>query len=121
MDTPGTLSSSRLEIHLLGQFAVFVDGTVLPESAVKGREARSLLKLIACQRNFQMDRDLRQSDKILLVAGDSEAQNLRCNVLERTGDAYRACGQLDKSYEAYESAISLAEKAALNSQKRAEL
>lgn len=57
MDLTDALSSSRLEIHLLGRFAVFVDGEPLKESDIKGRKARSLLKLIAQRRHHQMVRD----------------------------------------------------------------
>ncbi len=51
------LSSSSLEIHLFGQFEVFVDGQILSETEIKGRKARLLLKLVAHQRNFQMVRE----------------------------------------------------------------
>ncbi|MEX0647043.1 MAG: AAA family ATPase [Balneolaceae bacterium] len=57
MDLPDALSSSSLEIHLLGRFTVYVDGHELPESSIKGRKARSLLKLLAHQRQHQMVRD----------------------------------------------------------------
>ncbi len=51
------LSSSSLEIHLLGRFEVFVDGQILSETEIKGRKARLLLKLVAHKRSFQMVRD----------------------------------------------------------------
>jgi DNA-binding SARP family transcriptional activator len=57
MGSPKALSSSRLEIHLLGRFAVYVDGEKLPDTEIKGRKARSLLKMIANQRHHQMVRD----------------------------------------------------------------
>lgn len=57
MKSSKPLSSSSLEIHLFGRFEVFVDGQVLNETKIKGRKARSLLKLIAHQRNFQMVRE----------------------------------------------------------------
>lgn len=57
MDTQDPLSTARLKIQLLGRFAVYVDGTLLKNSAIKGRKARTLLKLIAHQRNHQMVRD----------------------------------------------------------------
>lgn len=52
-----TRSSTPLKIHLLGQFAVFVYGELLPEAAISGRKARSLLKLLALQRHGRMIRD----------------------------------------------------------------
>ena len=50
-------SPPRLKIHLLGQFLVCVSGRALPESSIKGRKARSLLKLLALQRHSQLVRD----------------------------------------------------------------
>lgn len=47
----------RLEIHMLGRFRIYLDGKNLPESEIKGRKARTLIKLIAHQRHFQMVRD----------------------------------------------------------------
>lgn len=49
--------SNALKVHLLGQFLVYVCGRVLPERAIKGRKARSLLKLTALQRHGQIVRD----------------------------------------------------------------
>jgi DNA-binding SARP family transcriptional activator len=64
-------SSSSLEIHLLGQFEVFVDGQILSETEIKGRKARLLLKLISCQRNFQIARE--QATDTLWPDLDSDA------------------------------------------------
>lgn len=50
-------SSSSLSIHLLGRFLVEVHGRPLPETAIKGRKARSLLKLLALQRQGRLVRD----------------------------------------------------------------
>ncbi len=50
-------STPNLEIHLFGQFRIFINGRNLQEKEIKGRKARSLLKLIAHQRNFQIVRD----------------------------------------------------------------
>ena len=57
MDIHKATPSHHLKIHLLGQFLVFICGHAVPESAIKGRKARSLLKLIALQRNCQVVRD----------------------------------------------------------------
>lgn len=57
MDGYNASPSSPLKIHLLGQFLVHVAGRALPETAIKGRKARSLLKLIALQRHFRLVRD----------------------------------------------------------------
>ncbi len=57
MDVENTTPSARLKIHLLGQFLVYISGRALPETTVKGRKARSLLKLIALQRHAQLVRD----------------------------------------------------------------
>ncbi len=57
MEVPNASPSSRLRIHLLGQFLVYISGRTLPESAIKGRKARSLLKLVALQRHGQIVRD----------------------------------------------------------------
>ncbi len=46
-----------LEIYLLGRFSVRIDGRDVPHSSVEGRKARSLLKLLALQRNYQLLRD----------------------------------------------------------------
>lgn len=50
-------SSPPLAIYLLGQFAVDVRGHSVPETAIKGRKARSLLKLVALQRQARITRD----------------------------------------------------------------
>lgn len=51
------LSSASLEIHLFGRFRVFVEGHPLEETEIKGRKARSLLKLVAQRRNSRIARD----------------------------------------------------------------
>lgn len=50
-------SSVYLRIHLLGQFRVDVGGRPLSESAIPGRKARALLKLLALQRQCRLVRD----------------------------------------------------------------
>ena len=57
MEYPKAHSSPRLKISLLGGFSVYVDGQILPDSAIKGRKARSLLKLVAHQRQYQIVRE----------------------------------------------------------------
>jgi DNA-binding SARP family transcriptional activator len=57
MNSHGSPASSRLDIHLLGRFSVRISGQVLPESAITGRKARALLKLIALQRHFAIVRE----------------------------------------------------------------
>lgn len=57
MDVHATPPSSNLKIHLLGQFLVHISGRALSETAIKGRKARSLLKLIALQRHGRIVRD----------------------------------------------------------------
>lgn len=57
MNSPKVHSSSHLEIKLLGGFAVNIEGQILPDTAIKGRKARSLLKLVAHQRQYQMVRE----------------------------------------------------------------
>lgn len=49
--------TNRLEIFLLGRFYVRISGADLPYSAIKGRKARSLLKLLAIQPHHQIVRD----------------------------------------------------------------
>lgn len=73
MKSSKPLSSSSLEMHLFGRFEVFVDGQILRETEIKGRKARSLLKLIAHQRNFQMVRD--HATDVLWPDLDQEAAN----------------------------------------------
>ncbi|MFO7824556.1 MAG: BTAD domain-containing putative transcriptional regulator [Cyclobacterium sp.] len=57
MTSPAALLSPTLKIKLLGGFAVHIEGQMLSSSAIKGRKARSLLKLLAHQRQYQMVRD----------------------------------------------------------------
>jgi DNA-binding SARP family transcriptional activator len=57
MTSPAALSFPTLKIILLGGFAVYIDGQILSDSAIKGRKARSLLKLLAHQRQYQLVRD----------------------------------------------------------------
>lgn len=57
MKSPEPLSSASLEIHLFGRFRVFVEGHPLKENEIKGRKARSLLKLVAQRPNSRMARD----------------------------------------------------------------
>lgn len=57
MPSPEVFTPSRLKITLLGGFAVYLDGQILSGSAIKGRKARSLLKLVAHQCQYQMVRD----------------------------------------------------------------
>jgi len=59
MRAMGTSASSSpdLEIYLLGQFLVSIRGSDLSDGAVKGRKARSLLKLVALRRHGQIVRD----------------------------------------------------------------
>lgn len=71
MDATQTPSVSRLEIHLLGRFAVYIDGEILPEAEIGGRKARTLFKLLAQQRHFQLVRD--QALEILWPDLDQEA------------------------------------------------
>ena len=51
------VAPSKLEIQLLGRFDIQVAGHVLPETAISGRKARSLLKLLALQRHGRIVRD----------------------------------------------------------------
>lgn len=57
MEDRAAASPAPLEIHLFGRFAVRVRGHVLPETAIKGRKARALLKLIALQRQARIPRE----------------------------------------------------------------
>lgn len=57
MKSPEAHASPRLKIILLGGFSVYVNGQALPDSAIKGRKARSLLKLLAHQRQNQIVRE----------------------------------------------------------------
>lgn len=50
-------ADERLEVHLLGRFSVRVSGQDVPHQDIEGRKARSLLKLLALQRNHQLVRD----------------------------------------------------------------
>lgn len=47
---------------------------------------------------------------LLESENSEESSALKCEILERTGDVYRACGRLEKSYDAYEEAITLTEQ-----------
>ena len=49
------------------------------------------------------------------------ARRLRCDVFERVGDVYRACGRLEQSYDAYEDAVALADEVPLSTADRVEL
>jgi len=49
-------STCGLGIMLLGGFVVYVKGQALPDTAIKGRKARTLLKLIAHQRQYLIER-----------------------------------------------------------------
>lgn len=57
MDKKTAQSVPALEVHLFGQFKIFVKGEMLRVNEIKGRKARSLLKLIASRHNSQMVRD----------------------------------------------------------------
>ncbi|MDF9796262.1 DNA-binding SARP family transcriptional activator [Catalinimonas alkaloidigena] len=57
MNTSKAFSSSRLVIKLLGEFTVFIDGQKLSNTAIKGRKARKLLKILAHQRKYQIVRE----------------------------------------------------------------
>lgn len=57
MDSQETHASPSLKIKLLGGFKVYVDGQILPNSAIKGRKARSILKLMAHHRQYQVVRE----------------------------------------------------------------
>ena len=65
-----------LEIHLLGQFSVRIDGCDLPSTSIEGRKARSLLKLLALQRNHQLVRDRATDILWPALAPDSAAAQL---------------------------------------------
>ena len=65
-----------LEIHLLGQFSIRIDGRELPYSSIEGRKARSLLKLLALQRNHQLVRDRAMDILWPSLAPDSAAAQL---------------------------------------------
>lgn len=54
---PDETSRSPLEIRLLGRFQVSVRGRTLSQTSIKGRKARSLLKLVALQRHCRIVRD----------------------------------------------------------------
>ncbi len=57
MEERNGYSSPPLHIHLLGRFGVDVRGHPVPETAIKGRKARSLLKLVALRRRARIPRD----------------------------------------------------------------
>lgn len=56
----------------------------------------------------------REACDVLKREKGNPAMNLKREILERIGDVYRACGQLEKSYGAYEKAISLTQDTSLN-------
>lgn len=88
MKSSKPLSSSSLEIHLFGRLEIFIDGQALSETEIKGRKARSLLKLIAHQRNFQMARD--HATDLLWPDLDQSAANAQL---------YKAIYHLRKAFE----------------------
>jgi DNA-binding SARP family transcriptional activator len=73
MTSTKLISSSRFAISLLGGFAVYIDGNKLPDSFIEGQKARTLQKLLAHQRQFQMLRD--QVAEILWPDLDIESAN----------------------------------------------
>lgn len=73
MTSTKLISSSRFAISFLGGFALYIDGNKLPDSAIEGRKARTLLKLLAHQRHFQMVRE--QVAEILWPDLDIESAN----------------------------------------------
>lgn len=81
-------TSSPLEIHLLGGFQVFVEGEPVKESEIKGRKARSLLKMIAYRRNAQMGREKALDE--LWPDLDREAAN---------GQLYKALHHIRNAFE----------------------
>lgn len=89
MDVQKTTPTSRLRIHLLGQFLVYVAGRALPESEIKGRKARSLLKLIALQRHGQLVRD-RAMDALWPDLDESAAASQLYKALHHIRKAFAA-------------------------------
>ncbi|MEX2574607.1 MAG: hypothetical protein WD317_09930, partial [Balneolaceae bacterium] len=89
------------------------------------RAARYLLKAgERAEGAYAHDNALHQYRKawdILVATDDFEARSLMCEVLERLGDVYRACGRLEKSYDAYKEVISLAEEFSLKGSDLTEL
>lgn len=57
----------------------------------------------------------------LKTLDENWARRLKCDVLERVGDVYRACGRLEESYDAYEDAVALATEVPLSTPDRVEL
>lgn len=57
MDERNGDSSPPLEICLLGRFGIHVRARPVPETAIQGRKGRSLLKLVALQRQARITRD----------------------------------------------------------------
>ncbi|MEX0720934.1 MAG: AAA family ATPase [Balneolaceae bacterium] len=73
MDLSNKISSPNLELHLFGRFQILINDQLLPETEIKGRKARTLLKLISHQRNLQMVRD--HATDILWSELDADAAN----------------------------------------------
>ncbi len=63
----------------------------------------------------------REACKVLDKVENGQTRNLECEIRERIGDVHRSCGRLDKSNEAYEKAISLAEEYSIQKTDLAEL
>jgi len=59
--------------------------------------------------------------KVLDKLEKDGADRQKCELLKQIGDVYRACGQLKNSYDAYEEAISFAEKLSIENPDRMEL
>lgn len=90
MDSSNTSSSPGLEIRMFGRFEVYIFGEKLNETEIKGRKARSLLKLLAHQRHFQMVRD--QATEILWPDLDMSASN---------SQLYKALHHIRKAFSKY--------------------
>ena len=66
-------------------------------------------------------RQYRRAQSALEDVEDSWARRLRRDVLERIGDVYRACGRLERGYDAYEEAVALTEEVPLSRPDQVEL
>jgi tetratricopeptide (TPR) repeat protein len=62
-----------------------------------------------------------KANSILDHVTDHEALYLRCDILQRIGDVYRASGQLEKSFDVYKDAVSVADECSLSDNDKVEL
>lgn len=91
MNSSNNTTSPEIKIHFLGRFRVFINGNPINEHEIKGRKARSLIKLITHQRQHQIVRD--QAIDILWPDLDTKSANTQL---------YKALHHIRKAFSKYD-------------------